>query len=157
MKESRERLPKAPKGTVEAKRTAAMLLSVMAGTRTVPEAAEGLGISVNHYYNLEARAIQGLVDGCEKKPKGREADPRIEAKRLEKELEQLRRELRRSETLLRTSTRTLGLPSIPDREKKPGEKRKKRKPMVRALRRVDALLTGGDEGAEGTPETPAEE
>jgi hypothetical protein len=45
----------------EAQRLAAMILECLAGVRAPPSAAEILGISLPRYYQLEARALQGLV------------------------------------------------------------------------------------------------
>ena len=45
----------------EAQRLAAAILEVLAGVRSPPAASELLGISLPRYYQLEARALEGLV------------------------------------------------------------------------------------------------
>ena len=54
-----------------AERRAAVVLEVLAGVRTVPQAAEALGVSVNYYYLLERQALAGLVAGCAPRPRGK--------------------------------------------------------------------------------------
>jgi hypothetical protein len=58
----------------EAKRLAAVLLDVLAGARTPPQAAEALGVSLPRYYQLEGRGLTGLVAACEARPRGRQAN-----------------------------------------------------------------------------------
>ena len=58
----------------EAKRLAAVLLDVLAGARTPPQAAEVLGVSLPRYYQLEDRGLAGLVAACEARPRGRQAN-----------------------------------------------------------------------------------
>src|SRR5262245_47690243 len=55
----------------EAKRLAASVLEVLAGARTPAQAAAALGLSLPRYYQLEGRALRGLLAGCEPRPKGR--------------------------------------------------------------------------------------
>src|SRR5436190_1278627 len=54
-----------PKGGRVASQVAACVLEVLAGVRTPAEAAGELGVSLPRYYQLEQRALQGLVQGCE--------------------------------------------------------------------------------------------
>ena len=67
---------KPAKGEVsrEAKRLAAVILDVLAGSRTPTQAAEGLEQSLPRYYQLEARGLGGLQEPCEPRPRGRQAD-----------------------------------------------------------------------------------
>ena len=51
----------APAASGTAERRAAVILEVLAGVRTVAEAAQVLGICANHYYLLERKALAGLV------------------------------------------------------------------------------------------------
>jgi hypothetical protein len=53
------------------KRQAAAILEVLAGARTPTEAATALAVSLPRYYQLESRALEGLVAACVPKPKGR--------------------------------------------------------------------------------------
>ncbi|MFO0802005.1 MAG: hypothetical protein U0791_02620 [Gemmataceae bacterium] len=52
----------------EAKRMAAILLDVLAGSRTPTQAAETLGVSLPRYYQLESRGLDGLLMACEPRP-----------------------------------------------------------------------------------------
>ena len=54
-----------------ARKTAAVVLEVMAGTIKPSDAADVLGITTVSYYNLEARALQGMVRACETLRKAR--------------------------------------------------------------------------------------
>src|SRR5438477_8881944 len=55
----------------EARRLAAAILEVLAGARTPTEAATSLGLSVPRYYQVESRALEGLLAACAPRPKGR--------------------------------------------------------------------------------------
>ena len=75
----------------EAKRLAAVLLDVLAGARTPPQATETLGVSLPRYYQLEDRALAGFVLACETRPRGRQASAATDVQRLTKENERLKR------------------------------------------------------------------
>jgi hypothetical protein len=124
-----------PDATREAKRLAAVVLDVLAGSRTPPQAAEALGVSLPRYYQLEARAVGGLVSACEGRPRGRRPEVEAELATARKELERLRRELARAQSLVRLTQRTVGV--APPAPAKPGKR--KRRPVVRALRRAEQL------------------
>ena len=143
------------KTSVEANRRAAVILTVLAGERLPSEAAEVLGVSVTHYYILERKALEGLLRACERKPQG-PPGPTAEQQvtRLEKQLEQARRECQRQAALVRSTQRALGLPAssaLPGKAaskskgsggnngKLGGKKRRRRKPTVRALRAAKTL------------------
>lgn len=143
------------KASSEANRRAAVILTVLAGERLPSEAAEVLGISVTHYYILERKALEGLLSACERKPQG-PPGPTAEQQvvRLERQLEQARRECQRQAALVRSTQRALGLPasSAPPGKAKSeakgsgeangksgGRKRRRRKPTVRALRAAETL------------------
>jgi hypothetical protein len=126
---------KEPDATREAKRLAAVVLDVLAGSRTPPQAAEALGVSLPRYYQLEARALGGLVSACESRPRGRRPDVESELVTLHKELERVKRELARAQSLVRLTQRTVGV--APPPPAKPGKR--KRKPVVRAMRRAEQL------------------
>jgi len=57
--------PKTLEGSAEAKKIAAVILEVLAGLRATPDACNALEISVNRYYVLETRALQGLISALE--------------------------------------------------------------------------------------------
>jgi hypothetical protein len=138
--------------STEAKRIAAAILEVLAGTRGPSEAARLLGISLARYYQLEARALAGLVAGCEPRRRGVRKGP-TELASFRQECNQLRRECARLQALVRAAQRTVGLvppspvpapPSVSTGGT--GRKRRKRRPRARALKAA-ALLRGHDGGA----------
>jgi hypothetical protein len=136
-----------PDATREAKRLAAVVLDVLAGSRTPPQAAETLGVSLPRYYQLEARALGGLVAACESRPRGRQPDVEAELAGVRKELERVKRELGRAQSLVRLTQRTVGV--APPSPAKAGKR--KRKPLVRAMRRADQLRGEATSGAEPLP------
>jgi hypothetical protein len=137
MKRPRNTVPLAPGMSKEAKRLAAVILEVFAGLRTPPQAAEALAMSLARYYQMEARAVQGLLEACEPRPRGRQANPEREMAAMMRENERLRHDLGRQQSLVRVAQRTIGLnpPAPPPKtsEKTSGKKTRKRKPVVRAL------------------------
>lgn len=128
----------------EAKRLAAVVLDVLAGSRTPPQAAATLGVSLPRYYQLEARALGGLVSACESRPRGRRPDTEAELATVRKELDRVRRDLARAQSLVRLTQRTVGVP--PPSPAKPGKR--KRKPLVRAMRRAEQLRQETEVGRE---------
>jgi hypothetical protein len=136
-KRPRNSVPLAPGLTKDAKRLAAVVLEVFAGLRTPQQGAEALAMSLGGYYQLEARAMQGLLEACEPKPKGRQPNPDREMAVIMRENERLRRDLGRQQSLVRVTQRTIGLnpPPPPPKTtgKASGKKTRKRKPVVRAL------------------------
>lgn len=133
----------------EAKRLAAVLLDVLTGSRTPPQAAEALGVSLPRYYQLEERGFRGLVAACEARPRGRQPDAAAERDALTKENERLKRELARQQALVRLTQRTVGI-APPAPAKAAGRKRKTR-PRVRALRRAERLKDEVETSAESVP------
>jgi hypothetical protein len=133
-KRPRNSVPIAPQASKEAKRLAAVILEVLAGLRTLPQAAEALQLSLPRYYQLEARGLRGLLEACEPKPKGRQPNPASEMAMLQRENERLQRELNRQQSLVRLSQRSIGLSPPPaPAPKSSGKKGRRRKPLVRAL------------------------
>jgi hypothetical protein len=127
-----------------AKRMAAAILEVLAGARTPSEAARILGLSLPRYYQVETRALNGLLAACESKPKGRQPNPANEAIGLRQENERLKREITRHQALTRAAQRAIGLPSSPPPAAKTGKpgangsngapaKKTRRRRMARAL------------------------
>jgi hypothetical protein len=128
---------------VEARRLAALVLEVLAGVRTPTQAAEALGISSMRYYQLESRALEGLVAACETRCRGRQRGPGQEMKALRRQNARLERELARQRSLVRLAQRSLRLMPVP--AAKTGG-RKRRRPVVRAL--VAAQKLQAPEGPE---------
>ncbi len=143
----------------ESRRQAAVVLEVLAGLRTPEEAAEALGISSPTFYNLETRALRGLVHGCTPEPPGRKMALEKQLREAQKEKRSLEQQLQRYRALLRTTQRagemlvestskaSKGPRAVNGSTRKkagPGKTRKARKPRVRALRAIEALAVPPD-------------
>jgi hypothetical protein len=135
-------------GSGEAKRQAVVLLEVLSGLRGPQEGSRALGISLNRYYQLERRALQGLIRALEPRPKGRQRTPESELEQLRQEKQRLGRELSRHQALLRAAQRSLGLPRTRSasedsgrvsRKVKTGTKAKRRSRTVRATKTIAVL------------------
>ena len=85
-----------PVASREARHLAAVILDVLAGARTPTQAAEALSLSLPRYYQLEARAVGGLIGACEPRPRGRQVEVTAELTRANKEVDRLKRELSRA-------------------------------------------------------------
>lgn len=137
------------KGSPEAKRKASVVLEVLGGLRSPTSAATVLGVSIQRYYMLEVRALQGLLTALDTKLKpGSQPSPETALRRLSAERDRLERELLRAQALLRVAQRAVGLPppAEPAAAAKAGKtgkagpgKRKVRTPTVRARRAADTL------------------
>lgn len=147
-------------GSAEAKRRASVVLEVLSGMRTPPEASEVIGITLPRYYTLENVAIQGLVKALEHRGPGGPRGPRPETqlKLLAEERDRLVRELQRAQALVRISQRAVGVPSAEkqrkarNKKRKAAGKKKARRPTVRARKAVARLR----QGAESNGKKPAE-
>jgi hypothetical protein len=118
--------------SMTARKHAAAILEVLAGARTTGQAAEALGVSLPRYYQLEQRALEGLLSACEPRPMGRVRSEASVSAKLRKENERLQRELSRQQTLVRLTQRSMGLPAAAPAAKMAGKKRRRR-PAARAL------------------------
>jgi hypothetical protein len=121
----------------DARRLAAAILEVLAGARTPAEAATVLNVSLPRYYQIESRALQGLVTACESKPKGRSPSPARELAAMRQANERLQRDVMRQQALVRMAQRTMGLPppsaaSAAVKSGKSGKRIRKRR-VARAL------------------------
>jgi hypothetical protein len=141
----------------EAQRLAAAILEVLAGVRSPPAASELLGISLPRYYQLEARALEGLVAALGPRPKGKQPSLEIRVKQLERELEVARRACARQEALVRLTQRSVGLAALAKPKSSTpatsanGKGRKPRKPMVRALKAAETLRAQASAAETGNP------
>lgn len=106
----RTREPVPLPGSASARRQAAVILEVLAGVRRPSEAARLLAVSLPRYYQLERRALVGLLRACEPAPRGPRVDPSKQLVTLERENRRLRRECDRQQALVRMAERSLGLP-----------------------------------------------
>jgi hypothetical protein len=128
----------------ETRRQAAAILEVLAGVRTPTEAAEALGMSLPRYYQVESRALRGLVAACAPRPKGRQPSEARAVASQKREIERWRREAGRQQALARAAQRAVGL--APPAPAKATGKRIRRRRVARALhvaaalRREDAMV-----------------
>jgi hypothetical protein len=129
----------------DARRVAAAVLEVLAGARTPAEAASALALSLPRYYQIETRALHGLVNACEPKPRGRQPSPTHDLVVLRQENERLRREAGRQQALVRAAQRSVGLPApAPAR---PTGKKPRRRRLARGLAAAARLQgANGDNG-----------
>ena len=146
-----------PRGGRVASQVAACVLEVLAGVRTPAEAAGELGVSLPRYYQLEQRALQGLVQGCEPPPRGRVASPEGELARLRRDNERLTRACQRQQALVRLARQAAGLANPAPKPGRGGEAGgKKRRPRrsargheaARRLRHQAEAATAGPGGEE---------
>lgn len=150
-------------GTAPARRQAAVILEVLAGVRRPSEAAQLLTTSLPRYYQLERRALGGLLKACEPVPRGPRVDAARQLAALERENRRLQRECDRQQALVRMAERSLGLPApaavkppakSQEESKKGGVKvRRKRRPSVRALQVVRDLRSEEEAGTSVTEMT----
>lgn len=147
--------PPPPEGSREAKKVAAAILEVLGGMLRPLDAATSLGVTLPRYYQLESRALEGLVRACEPRSKGRgpsKNQPLRELEGLREQVKKLQHEGARYAALLRASQRAAGLPTPPPKAKPEKGKRQKRTPTVRALLAVRRMKS---EEAETQTTVPA--
>jgi hypothetical protein len=131
-KRLRNTVPLAPQASKEAKRLAAVILEVLAGVRPPSQAAEALQVSLPRYYQVETRALQGLLAACEPRPKGRQPELAQELATLQQHNARWQREVVRQQALVRLAQRAVGVPpAATPGAKAAGKKRRQRK--ARAL------------------------
>jgi len=127
-------------GGMEAKSLAAGILEVMSGERGPAEVSEALGISTMRYYALEERAIQGMVKSLEARPRGRKAaSPEDAIAKLEKERDRLKRELCRSQALLRVVRKSVRLTELSKPAKKHRSRGSRPKKLIERLQKPEAV------------------
>lgn len=144
------------RGSTDARQKAYVIIETLSGLRSPSDASALIGVTINRYYQLEWRALQGLVDALEARPAGRQPSPEVEAKRLERERERLERELRRAQALVRVAQRAVGLPAPPPAKRDAagdGKKRRRRKPKNRTARTLARLRSPEPAAAETPPAT----
>jgi len=144
---SRPPHPRGLEGSPDAKRQGAVVLEVLCGLRDAREGSKALGVSANRYYQLELRALQGLVSALEPRPKGRRWTAEERLVLAEKEKRRLEREVGRLQALLRAAQRSLGVPAfarpekggkLRDKGKARGVRRRLRS-VARGLKRIEEL------------------
>jgi hypothetical protein len=123
----------------DAKGKVSLVLSVLAGEKSIAEACRETGLKPLTYYKLEERMVRAMV-ATAKMPvlRGKRKDPLAEATSLAEETAQLRQEHRRLQSLMRISKKLLRAGA--------------RKPRKNGLGRPKA--SPGPETPAGTPEAP---
>lgn len=101
--------PRCLEGSIKARRMAVGLLEVLSGAKGPLEGSEYLGVSLNRYYQLETRGLQGLISALEPRPRGQVRSETRKLELAEAEGRRLKRELLRHQALLRAAQRSLGL------------------------------------------------
>ncbi len=128
------------RGSDEARHKAYLIIEALSGLRSPSDASALIGVTINRYYQLESRGLQGLVDALETRPAGRQPSPEAEARRLERDRDRLERELRRAHALVRVAQRAVGLPAQATREQpKDDGKKGRRRPRNRTARTLARL------------------
>ena len=151
---TRSDTPVVRSGSPDARKQAALVLEVLGGARTIADASEAMGISTNRYYQLERRALDGLIAALEPRKRGRIVRSEDHVARLEADKRRLVLEVGRLQALLRVAHRAIGIlpPAKPEESKlraKGGKARRKTK--ARGKRVVLALRRSAD-GGSGTSE-----
>ena len=151
VKKKRSAGPQGLDGSVEARRMAVVLLEVLSGAKGPQQGSDQLGISLNRYYQIETRGLQGLIAALEPRPRGKVRTPARQLELAEVENRRLRLELSRHRALLRAAQRSLGL-KIAGRRKlggstdpKQGKKRRRRVTTARATKVIAALRPPAEE------------
>ena len=96
--------------STDARRVAGTILEVLAGVRSITDAAVALGIAPARYYVLEARAVAGLITACEPRSPGPHSGSGLAAEvdRLRAERDRLRDEAARYQALARIAQTAFG-------------------------------------------------
>jgi hypothetical protein len=116
--------PTALRGSRAAKQAMVVILETLAGTCSTTEAAERLSISASRYYQLETRALQGMLTALEPRPRGPQKTKEREIRALREEKRVLERELRQARSLVRAASRSVGV--RPTEKRARGSKKKAR-------------------------------
>ena len=145
---SRKTGPATLQGSKRARQVAVAVLDALSGEVGVSEAAEQLGISLSRYYQLETKALEGMLRALEPRGKGPQKTPEREIKALRAEKQALEAELRRQQNLLRAAHRTVGLGG-----RRAGSGPSKRR---RRAKRVDRGRVVRQTLRRGTPEEPCD-
>lgn len=141
------------RGSKRARQITVAILEALSGELSTTEAAARLGISMSRYYQIEARALQGLLQAVEPRPKGPQKTPERALKALQAEHRQLQKELRRHQALLRAAHRSVGLAVGPQKtsskRRAKAKRRSRGETVLRTLRKdVDDAAKGGRDGEE---------
>ena len=106
----RESLEKLPGDETARKRTWAVL-QVLSGHLGASEAAKSIGVSGARYYQLEKKALSGMLAFLSPSEEGQKPAPK-RLEKLQKRVEELQEETARQKQLLRMARRVWGLSLI---------------------------------------------
>jgi hypothetical protein len=109
MAATRKSGPETLKAGSHARKAVAAILEALSGEIGTTEAAALLGISLSRYYQLETRALQGMLTALEPRKRGKQKTPQGEIRALKAQKREVEQELRRHQSLLRAANRSLGL------------------------------------------------
>lgn len=139
--------PTTLRGSKRARQITVALLETLSGELGPSEAAEKLQISLSRYYQLETRALLGMLTAVEPRSRGPQKTPQREIEVLRAENTEMKRELRRHQALLRAAQRSVGL----KKAKPTAESSKKRVRKRRGSRGQTVLQTlrGDPDAQEG--------
>ena len=130
--------PRAVRGSDAARRLSALLLEAWCGVRTTQAASEAMGVAITRFYQLEARALQAVVQAMEPRPRGRQKTTASELAGLRRERQKLLREVERYQTLYRAAQRALGVAESRPRPGKDAAGKRRRRPRQRSRAEVVA-------------------
>ncbi|MHC4850060.1 MAG: hypothetical protein ACYTEG_16645 [Planctomycetota bacterium] len=147
MAPSKKSGPETLKAGRHARKVVAAILEALSGEIGTSEAAALLGISLSRYYQLETRALQGMLTAMEPRKRGKQKTPQGEIRALKAQKREVEQELRRHQSLLRAANRSLGLAA--KGRKKASSKGRARKRGVRGKTVLQTLRAGAvdEEGA----------
>ena len=140
--------PSTLQGSKGAKQALVAILEALSGEVSTSAVAERLKISLSRYYQLETRALQGMLASLEPRPRGRKSGVDAQLRALAAEKKDLERELRRQRSLLRAAQRSVGLPTGRGAKKKRKRKLRDRGATVRQTLRAQVEEGGVDGQAE---------
>lgn len=123
-----------------ARRTATVILEVLGGLRSASAASEALNLPVARYYVLERRAVLGMVQALGPRPRGRPRSDEERVRQLTSEVERLRAEVARVESLYRIAQRAIGVPTEPARSAPPGTRNRSQGRSKPRAKRILARL-----------------
>jgi hypothetical protein len=138
-------------GSERARQLAGAVLEVISGLETPLSVCRAIGVSVNRYYQLEAKALAAIVAAMEPLPRGRVRDERAEVEALRRAKAQAERQAARNLALYRTAQKALGLAKRPPPagDSKP---RRRRRVRPRASTLLESLkVPAPAPGSGGTP------
>jgi hypothetical protein len=144
------------RGSKRARQIAVAVLETLSGELGTTEAAAQLGVSLSRYYQLEAKALGGLLQAVEPRSKGPHKTPEREIRALVAEKKLLERELRRHQALLRAAHRSVGLPgtgakTASSKKRVRARRGSRGQTVLQTLRKAPDGTEGGADGAEKQP------